>query len=132
VTILAWHFLAAPDRLAHTGAPLVVGEWQVHDGPVTLCSSGLHASMRSIDALKHAPGQYVGLVECDGEIVEESDKIACSRRRHLWVADATEVLRLFARTAALDVAHLWTPPEIVTKSRTSGIIVPALAACRPS
>src|SRR5690606_3947902 len=93
-----------------------------HDGPVVPCESGLHASERAIDALKHAPyGREIVLcrVELAGTILEHGDpvdKLTASERRILWRLDgeATDrVLREFARWSASQVLHLWDAPQAV-------------------
>jgi hypothetical protein len=51
---LAWHFLADRDGrpVLRDGSSLVMGgETYRHTGPLVLCDSGLHASIRAIDAL---------------------------------------------------------------------------------
>ena len=109
---LAWHFTQYHDKL-RDGSPRVVGVTEVYDGPLLLCETGLHASIRAIDALYYAPGPYVSLVSCEG-VVLGNDKLVCSHRTPLWVVDATETLRWFARECARSVLHLWTPvPEAV-------------------
>jgi len=119
---LAWHFLQSvngrPTLL--DGRPLEVDHWYEHDGPLVLCSSGYHASTRAIDALNYAPGPYVSLVEVDGEIIRDADKLVAIRRRALWCYDATEVLRQFARESALSVIHLWDAPEVVRRYLETG------------
>ena len=117
MTTLAWHFLS----IGHDGQPILRdgralpqnGEWLEHDGPTVLCESGLHASLRAIDALSYAPGTYVTRVECE-EVVEGSDKIVCRRRRVLAGADLSEVLSAFARWCALSCLDNWPdPPQVV-------------------
>ena len=113
--LLAWHFVSGPlPGVLRDGCPVPAdGEWLVHDGEIVPCESGLHASVRAIDALYYAPGPIVCRGELDGEIVEHgSDKIVGRRRRVLWRADATDVLRAFACDQALSVAHLWEMPRV--------------------
>ena len=105
---LAWHFTAYPDKLSD-GSPRVVGVTEVYAGPLLLCETGLHASIRAIDALFYAPGPYVSLVSCEGVVLGD-DKLVCSHRKPLWMVDATETLRWFARECARSVLHLWTMP----------------------
>jgi hypothetical protein len=95
MTILAWHFLAANGRMAHTGTPVVAGETYRYEEKLVLCHDGLHASEKAIDALYYSPGPVVCRVECGGDIVQGDDKLVCSERRVLWMADATRELRLF-------------------------------------
>ncbi len=96
--MMAWHWVMKSDTgpVLRDGRPVVVGEWVEHDGKLELCISGLHASEDILDALRYAPGAVVCRVECDGEIVRDTDKLACTRRRVEWMIDAESVLRLFA------------------------------------
>ena len=114
----AWHFTADTLR---DGRPIPpIGETLVHDGPLIMCQSGLHASVRAIDALRYAPGPFVHRVRCGGETVLEGDKLICAERTILWSIDAAEVLRHFARLCALDVIHLWDAPKIVVQYLRTG------------
>ena len=90
--VRAWHFTASPDRLRDGSLLPRVGEWLVHEGPCEMCHSGLHASLAALDALSYAPGQWVHRVECRGVELEHDGKLLCF---------------------ALDVVHLWEPPEVV-------------------
>ena len=109
--MLAWHFVGDTLR---DGRPIPQdGEWLEHDGELVMCESGLHASRHPFDALKYAPGSTLCLVEVDGEIIEDDDKLVCRRRRIIARRDATSMLREFARVQALSVAHLWQMPDIV-------------------
>ena len=96
-SILAWHFLPENGRLAYTNRPVKVGGANTVKPPIVPCQRGLHASVRAIDALEYAPGPVVCRVECSGEIVPHGgDKLACSRRKVLAMADATTLLHEFA------------------------------------
>ena len=123
MTTLAWHFVVTCNGqpVLRDGTPLpAVGEWLTHHGPLVLCTSGLHASVRAIDALRYAPGETLCRVECDGEMLDGGDKLVCRQRRVLWSADATDVLRAFARRCALDVVHLWRAPAVVKEYLDTG------------
>ena len=109
--VLAWHFVNATLR---DGRPVPAdGGALKHVGPLVPCETGLHASERLIDALQYAPGQVLCRVQMGGTIKREEDKLVARRRTILWRIDATDVLRVFARRCALDVAHLWDMPPIV-------------------
>ncbi len=123
---LAWHFLRLKDgvpvlRDGVTPAP-ALGEWLDHPGPVRICESGLHASWRVIDALKYLEweGAVACLVEVEGVAAEQDDKLACSRRRIVAIADADDILRTFAREQALLVIHLWDAPPVVREFLETG------------
>src|SRR5688572_4414174 len=97
--VSGWHFVGATLR---DGRPVPAdGEWLEHSGPLVMCESGLHFSERLIDALYYAPGNTLCRVTCSGQILRDTDKLVCSRRRIDWRIDAEPVLRAFARRCAL-------------------------------
>ncbi len=114
----AWHFVADTLR---DGRPIPAdGETLVHDGTIAMCQSGLHASVRMIDALRYAPGPTICRVQCKKIAAEHNDKFVCRERTILWRMNVEDVLRDFARRCALDVIHLWNPPEIVLRYLKTG------------
>ncbi|WPZ33937.1 hypothetical protein T8K17_22190 [Thalassobaculum sp. OXR-137] len=116
--VLAWHFV---DETLKDGRPVPPdGERLTHDGPVSLCEGGLHASERVLDALKFAPGNIICRVECDDVAERQADKLVCGGRTILWRIDGEEVLRAFARKVALDVAEYWEMPAEVRKFLETG------------
>ena len=118
---LAWHFTRLDCRLGYGDGRLVVaGETLTHDGPVKLCSSGLHASVSLLDALGHASGPYLWRVKCSGEVIKGDDKLVCTERTAIAGFDASEMLRDFARRCALDVVNLWDAPDVVIRYLKTG------------
>ena len=119
--IRAWHWTQVDKTLGYSdGRVVVVGETLIHEGELILCSQGLHASRRLVDALHYAPGCYVWRVELSGTIIRGRDKLVASERTALWGFDATKLVLDFARRCALDVAHLWNPPEVVVRFLKTG------------
>jgi hypothetical protein len=122
----AWHFVRlndAGDALLRDGRPVPpLNTWLEHEGPVEACRSGLHASWRAIDALSFVDwsNAAVCLVEVDGVEHEGGDKLAARRRRIVAMAPVDDLFRLFAREAALTVAHLWLPPPVVLEYLQTG------------
>ena len=118
----AWHFLKADRRLAcppHT--PVVVGNTLTVDpDKLELCTYGLHASIRALDALCYAPGPIICRVELGGRILTANDKVCASERTVIAMADATETLRAFARSCALDVIYKWDAPSVVREYLETG------------
>jgi hypothetical protein len=113
----AWHFVGSRLR---DGRPVPAdGEVLRHNGPVEMCTSGLHASRRIIDALRYAPGPVVCRVECSEIVDEEDDKFVCRERTILWRVDAEDLLRDFARRCALDVIDQWDAPAVVREYLTT-------------
>jgi hypothetical protein len=101
--VQAWHFTDGP-RLRDGRKLPRVGRWLKHDvekdGPVEICSSGLHASRRLLDAVTYAPGSLLHRVEVD-VVDEHDDKLVGSRRRILYTVEAAPILRAFARAVTL-------------------------------
>ncbi len=94
-------------RLSHGDDRVVrVGETLTVAGPIELCTWGLHASRRVLDALMYAPGSWLALVRLSGTMVEATDKVVASARTTLWLDDVSEVLCEYA----CDVAEraLWS------------------------
>jgi len=95
--ILAWYFLKEDRKLRYAPyTPVEPGQVLRVEGPLELCRRGLHASIRPLDALRHAPGSIVCRVEMGGDIIHGDDKLCASERKTLWVADATRTLHEFA------------------------------------
>ena len=122
---LAWYFSAPPDeqgrfRVARRGDIYTVPCTLTEPGQPELCRRGLHASVYALDALSFASSPWVHRVEVSGSIMFGGDKIAGQERRHLWCMDATPVLHAFARSCALDVAHLWDMPDVVRRYLETG------------
>jgi hypothetical protein len=118
----AWYFSEKSRKLRY-GDDRAIEISKTHRvrGELALCEHGLHASVRPIDALSHAPGPIVYRVKLHGEILQGDDK-ACAKAR-TYVAggiDASEELRSFARWCALQVVHLWDCPPIVKQYLETG------------
>jgi hypothetical protein len=119
--VRAWHFLPDDRRLRWGTREVVeVGKPIKVEGKIELCSHGLHASIKTLDALNYAPGPIICRVELSGDIIKGNDKLVASERTVLSMADATETLRKFARMCALDVKHLWDMPACVLEYLETG------------
>lgn len=116
--MLAWHFVG--DRL-RDGRPVPAdGVKLVHPGEPVLCTQGLHASERLIDALRYAPGLTICRVEMGGEIVKGGDKLVATERTILWRVDGRDIVPAFARWCALQVIDRWDAPEVVRRFLETG------------
>jgi hypothetical protein len=116
--IRAYHFVNA--TLRDGSAIPANGEWLTFEGKLSICKRGLHASKHVADALTYAPGTTLCLVDIDGDMVEQEDKVCAAKRRIVARFDATELLRADARASALSVIHLWKAPAIVRQYLESG------------
>lgn len=63
---------------------------------------GLGASRKVLDALVYPAGPLISRVRCGGTVLEDDDKLYCTKREHLWVLDATRVMHEFALETAAD------------------------------
>ncbi len=117
--LLGWHFSNGVLDY-NDGHEIKAGITHEHDGELKLCKSGLHASRRPLDALRYAKGNICSRVRLSGEIIKDDDKAVATRREYLYVFDAEEVLRKFARLCALDVIGKWDAPEIVRRYLETG------------
>ena len=120
-SIEAWHFLTNDKRFGFGDGNIAApGYVYSVEGPIKLCKWGLHASELAIDALQYAPGAMIGRVVLSGKIIRGDDKLVATHREYLWIADAEETLRNFARWSALQVIHLWDAPDVVRRYLESG------------
>jgi hypothetical protein len=110
--VLGWHFLPEDRHTRWNRQIVAVGQTITYDGPLKLCRSGLHASVKAIDALQYAPGSILGRVELSGTIIDGGDKCVATKRICLAMNDATETLYHFARWCALSVDQ-WDAPDVV-------------------
>ena len=108
--IRAWHFVG---KTLRDGSKIPRdGVWLKHPGEIVICLQGLHACRDAFDALLYAPGATLCLVDCDGKIIEQSDKLVCSARRIVQRMDATDMLRYFARMQAVSCIDKWDAPDV--------------------
>lgn len=103
----AWHFLPGDRRLRWGTKEIITpGSVVTVDPPLSLCSVGLHASIRAIDALEYSPGPIISRVLVWGEVVRGDDKLCGQFRKCLWMADASRVLHGFACDVATEALDL--------------------------
>lgn len=112
MSIEAWHFLPTNNRLGYgddrrieIGKPLSVTP------PLTLCTHGLHASLRAIDALMFAQSSIISRVVLDGETHYGRDKLCAETRTPLWIADVSCLLHEFA---------CWCAEQALNAERAAG------------
>lgn len=97
--VLAWHFTGSALR---DDRPIPIkGEWLTHEGPVTICKSGLHASENLIDALWYAPGLTLHRVTCRNIINKDRNKLVARGRRIERSADMSRAVAQWAGECAL-------------------------------
>ena len=95
--ILAWHFLPTDHRLRYGDGRLVKAGGTLRvKGPPKLCSHGLHASFRPLDALVYAGGPIACYVGIGGEIDSSNGRLCGTERTVLWMVDATNTVHEFA------------------------------------
>ena len=112
----AWHFLTEDGAMQWKCGRVLkpkVGQTLTRDPEkLELCSYGLHASVRLIDALQYAPGPILCRVEMGGRIINGDDKLVASERTVLAMFDATRTLHEFAVWCARDaLAQIKNPDK---------------------
>jgi hypothetical protein len=118
----AWYFSIAEKKLRHgDDRPIAIGTTHRVEGKPACCKLGLHGCEMILDALRFAPGTIIWIVELNGAIDIQDDKIAASERTYLHGGiDVFPIIRSWSRRVALDVAHLWNMPEIVRRFLETG------------
>jgi len=126
--VIAYHFTSNTLR---DGRPIPpVGETLVHDGPVEMCKSGLHASEHPFDAFSLAPWvvlfhtsrplrPILHRTRCEDIVMQIPQKLVCRCRTILESADATQMLRRLAADYAFSVADRWDMPQVVGEYLTT-------------
>ena len=109
----AYWFCNSDNKTIYQRLEIVEGTVLACEGELKLCENGYHASFSAFDALRHAMGSFLWLVEVSDEKVESGDKVAARWRRHVRRIDATPILRKFAAIQALSVAHRANLPPVV-------------------
>lgn len=99
-----WHFSAGKEaygrsRKLESGVTLSVRP------PLYMCSHGLHASAKPLDALGYGSGPLVSRVRLFGEVLVDTDKACATRREHLVVVDASSILHEFGCWCAEEAIH---------------------------
>lgn len=123
--VKGWWFGTEGRRLAfEDNRKIVIGKTHKIKGEIIPCRNGLHFSEKILDALSYASGPIVYRVIGSGTTIPHGnpvDKYACSERTYVSGGiDISDLLRVFARKCALDVIHLWEPPDIVVKYLKTG------------
>lgn len=109
--LVGYHFTGDTLR---DGSPIPpIGEKLVYDGEIEICDSGLHWSEHPFDALRHAPGKWLHLVECSEPVARQEGKCVSRERTILKTLDTENLCLRFAADQALSVAHLWDMPREV-------------------
>ena len=117
--VTAWHFVGDDKRLTHgSGLEVAPGYIYMTDGPIVLCKSGMHASLRVSDALIYAHGSILCRVALWGEIEYGSDKMVARHREVIAMRNVERELRLWGCWCVRQVWHLidseWSRESVVT------------------
>ena len=83
------------ERLAKTGITHSV------KGELSLCSNGLHASEKVLDALTLVPENYLWLVSLSDEKIMGKDQVCARSRTYIAGFNATQMIESFARKQAM-------------------------------
>lgn len=110
-----WKFLRTGLKSEHGNCEWKVGEWKKHEGEVSLCASGFHASEKIFDALQYVPGEILAKVEVCGACDKQHDKQAWSEMRivqaYSWTKTDSVELAVFAAESCLEVFETKYPDD---------------------
>jgi hypothetical protein len=101
-----WHFATAQRTVPRTNEPLEVGRTYRQAGPLVLCESGLHGSIRLHDALTYASSSILTRCAFSGEILRGEDKLCATERTVLWISDIEPILHEAACHFAEDALRI--------------------------
>jgi hypothetical protein len=77
-----------------------VGEWAKHEGELSMCHSGFHASVRAIDAIRYVNCEILALVEVRGKHLKQDDKQCWSEMRvvraYEWTKPDSVAMAIYA------------------------------------
>jgi hypothetical protein len=80
-TKTAWKILKKGMKSEKGDSTWKKGQWKKHDGEISLCESGFHASHLCIDAMYYVTPGIICKVEYKGNVLEEHDKFVCSEMK---------------------------------------------------
>lgn len=110
-----WHFLREDRKLRDNDNRVVeAGSILTIERTPILYEKCLYGRIKPLDALFYAPGPVVCRMDIRDRAVQGAD---C---KCLWMYNASDVLRKFARLCALSVIHMWDAPEIVVRYLKTG------------
>ena len=120
--VKAWYFSTAEKKLRYgDDRHIAIGTTHEVEGKPLCCAHGLHGCEMILDALNYAPGTIIWIVELDGAMDIQDDKVAATSRTYLHGGiDVLPIILAWSRRVALDVAHLWDIPEIVRRYLETG------------
>ena len=86
--IIAYHYVPPDGKLRHPHGgqrpKIEPGLVLIQEGELSMCSTGLHASLKKEDAESYCKG-ILTKVACSGRVIFGEDKLVCSRREVLEV-----------------------------------------------
>ena len=80
-TTTLWKSMKAGPKSGVGNMTWEVGKWEKHEGALSMCDSGFHASVRAIDAMQYVNCEILALVEVRGEHLRQDDKQCWSEMR---------------------------------------------------
>ena len=102
-----YKFLVDGNRSSYGDCDWQVGEWHAAVGELCACKNGFHASEKPLDAFNYVRGVAVAIVEVDGEVITEGNKICAQRMRATAIVPWTKIdsveLAIFAAELVLPI-----------------------------
>lgn len=95
--------LKGPKSANGTEGKWKIGEWRKHDGDLSMCGAGYHASSNVIDAMNYVNAEIIARVEVRGKHLDQGDKQCWEQMRitKAWAWTKEDSVRLAIYTAEL-------------------------------
>jgi hypothetical protein len=106
-TVKAYKFVTDHLKSKNGNTQWIIGEWQKHNGDLSLCNGGFHACLDPLDSLEYTYGDKWFIVAAKGELVKGDDKFCCSEMKLVKEIPVSSVLVPFAIACARRCYKNW-------------------------
>ncbi|MCJ7563700.1 MAG: hypothetical protein MUP52_03810, partial [Candidatus Aminicenantes bacterium] len=111
-----WKSMKAGPRSENGGRGVwKVGEWRKHDGKLSMCGAGYHASRNVIDAMNYVDAEVIAQVEVRGKHLKQDDKECWSEMRIVrawkWMKADSVSLAIYAAELVIGIFEKRYPDD---------------------
>ena len=93
-----------------------IGEWQKHDGQLSMCENGFHCSKQPYDAFSYVQGEILAEVEVRGKHLTDDNKECWEKMRIIktwkWQKNDSILFSIFAARLVLKIYEDRYPDDI--------------------
>jgi hypothetical protein len=110
-----WKSLTEGKKSLNGNVEWKIGKWRKHDGELSMCNSGFHASENIIDAMGYVNCFYLARVAVRGEHLEQNDKQVWSEMKavkiYKWTKENSVRLAIFSAELVIDIFEKKYPSD---------------------